>query len=145
MKIVKYIALISILVLLGGCWQETLNAFGNFFGENTPEGQLPPSVTFFGSAGPLLPAGLGTICLIFSRVIYSGIKIKKALFESNKHAIENGTLINAGTEKEVKKAFNEAQNLHDESRLLKSEYSKFKNGGLFSRFLKFFDRFLPKK
>jgi hypothetical protein len=122
----KIIILSFILLFICGCdFQEGVE---DFIGANTPEGELSPAQTLFGSLGPLLPAGLGVGLVVLARMVRSGARFKKAIYQSTAHAIESGDLSNANTVEEVKAALKQAQALHDDSKILTKSYKNFKNG-----------------
>lgn len=119
-----YLLLILIPCLYGCAFPEAIDGF---FGANTPEGELSPAQSVFGSLGPLLPGGLGVGLVVLGRMARSGIRFRKAIYQSTAHAIESGDLGNASTAKEVKAALKQAQSLHHDSKLLVDSYKKYKN------------------
>jgi len=139
----KYFVFAFLLLFLGGCLGEAWDATTAFFGWGTAPGDPSPAESLFGSIGPLLPAGIGTAALLLAKMVHGGIKIKKSLFEATGEAISNGSLVNAGTEEEVKTALFEAQQLHDNSKALAKAFEKHKNGDIIRKSIKKIKEFIP--
>lgn len=143
MKIKEYLVMGSLLAIgacvLVSCGSHEAGAdvswfhsFGHwsldFFGANTPDGELSGAEKLF-AWGDMLVPGLGTLSVGLAALARRAMKTQKALFESTQAAIKSGSLTSAKTQEAVKKAFNKAQKLHHDSKLIATEYDKFKNGG----------------
>lgn len=122
-------------LLLAGCWTEAGEAVADALGANTPDGELSPATTLFGSVGPILPGGMGIVLLWIAKIAHTALRAKKALFESTTEAIDNKSLVLATSHEEVKNALNIAQKAHDDSKLLAAEYDKHKNGGVVKKII----------
>ena len=133
---IKHLIIIFVLLAMTGCsFQEAADALGNMFGANTPDGELSPASTLFGTLGPVLPGGLGVGLVALCKMVHSGFKFKQAIYESTSHAIESGSLSNANTVEEVKQALSHAQSLHDDSKLLMKSYQRHKDGGIIKKIM----------
>ena len=137
MKYIHVFALALVGLVLIGCSfkEDVLQPIAIFFGATTPEGEISPATSIFGTLGPLLPGGLGMLFLGASKMAHTALKTKKAYIESTNMAIEDGSLSAATTEDQIKEALNKAQSRHHESKLLEKAFDKFKYGGLAKKVL----------
>ena len=69
------------------------------------------------------------------------MRVKKALFDSTRVAIENGDLESATNDEEVKTALASAQGFHVDNKLVQKAYDKYKNG---SKVVNFFKKILER-
>ncbi len=123
----KKIFLLIICLCLTAC-------LGGYLGDNTPPGEDSPFTKLATTLGLWLPGGLGVGLIAAAKMAHGAIRVKNALFDTTKRAIDNGSLVGAANKNEVKQALKDAQKVHDNSKVLAKAYDNYKNGGVFKKF-----------
>lgn len=127
----KKILLLTILLLvLAGCSEfftgKKITATDEA-GKTTTTYEEAPIESWTAILATLIPGGLALGAL--GRMVAKGSRTKNALMDANKKAIEDADWSKINSAESFKEILKLAQDSHDDSKLIKKEYDKWKNKG----------------